>query len=79
MRENGDCQQFEIVGNAVIAAVEKCACLRSALEHQRAARRDAELKLFAVTRAMHDLDSVVVQARIDANLRDLMLHCENVV
>src|SRR5579863_4825224 len=33
MRKNRDCQRFKIVGDAVIAAVEKRASLGCALEH----------------------------------------------
>ena len=70
MRKDGDGELFEIVGDAIVAAVEKSAGLRGALQHQSAARADAERKLLAVARAMHDFERVVVQAGIDFNLRD---------
>src|SRR5438132_9289528 len=53
--ENGNGKLFEIVGEAIVPAIEIGAGLRGALEHQGAARADAECKLFALARAIDDL------------------------
>src|SRR5258706_458437 len=41
VRENGNGKLLEIVGEAILAAIEKGACLRGALEHECAAGTDA--------------------------------------
>src|SRR5216683_754030 len=78
MRENGDGELFEIVREAEAAAVEEGTGLRGALEHERAARADAERKLFTLARAVDDLESVIVQAGVDLDVRDGDLHSENI-
>ena len=42
VRENGDREVLEIIGEAEIATIEEGTSLRSALKHQSAARADAE-------------------------------------
>src|SRR2546429_6206023 len=74
MRENGNGELFEVVGEAIVAAIEVGACLRGALEHERAARADAEGKLLALAREIDDLESVVVQAGIDFDVGNGVLH-----
>ena len=76
--ENGNGKLFEIVGEAIVPAIEIGAGLRGALEHQGAARADAECKLFALARAIDDLESVIVQAGVDLNVGDGVLHGENI-
>src|SRR5712692_6691414 len=78
MRENGNGEPFEIVGEAEPAAIKVGAGLRGALEHERAARADAESKLLAFARAVDDLESVIVEARVDLDVRDGVLHGENI-
>jgi len=41
VRENGNGKLLEIVGEAIVAAIEKGACLRGALEHECAAGTDS--------------------------------------
>src|SRR5713101_474949 len=77
-RENGNGEPFEIVGEAEPAAIKVGAGLRGALEHERAARADAESKLLAFARAVDDLESVIVEARVDLDVRDGVLHGENI-
>ena len=74
MRENGDCQLLEIVGHAVVAAFEKRAGLGGALQHQSAARADAESELIGIARAIHNFESVVVQAGVHFYVGDGFLH-----
>ena len=71
VRKYRDGQRFEIVGHAVVAAIQESARLRRALQHQRAARGHAERELLGVARAMHDFERVVVKAGVDTHLRDL--------
>src|SRR5258708_10427510 len=78
MRKNGNGKLFEVVGEAIITAVEIGAGLRGALEHESAARTDAESKLFAFARAIHDFESVVMQAGVDLDVGDGVLHGENI-
>src|SRR5260370_39080920 len=78
MRENGDGELFEIVREAEAGAVEEGTGLRGAMEHERAARADAERKLFTLARAVDDLESVIVQAGVDLDVRDGDLHSENI-
>ena len=77
MRENGDGQVLEIVGEAEIAAIEEGASLCSALEHQGAARADAENEMIGFAGAIDDFESVIVEARIDFNVRNGFLHRED--
>ena len=70
VRENGDGKLLEIVGEAIVAAIEKGAGLRGALEHQSAARADAESELFGFARAIDDFERVVVQAGVHFDVRD---------
>src|SRR6266705_1307889 len=62
VRENRDGKVLEVVGKAIVAAVEEGAGLRSALERESAAGADAERQLFALARAVEDFESVIVQA-----------------
>src|SRR2546429_169148 len=78
MRENGNGELFEVVGEAIVAAIEVGACLRGALEHERAARADAEGKLLALAREIDDLESVVVQAGIDFDVGNGVLHGQHI-
>src|SRR5439155_9987775 len=77
VRKNGNGKLLEIVGNAIVAAIEKSAGLRGALKHQSSAGADAERQLFALARAVDDLESVVVKAGIYFDMRDGVLHGEN--
>ena len=79
VRENRDRELFEIVGQAEIAAIEESAGLRGALEHQSATRADAERKLLGFSGAGDNFESVIVQAGIDFDLRDGVLHRQNIV
>src|SRR5690242_9409960 len=78
VRENGNGKLLEIIGEAIIAAVEESAGLRGALEHESAAGADAESKLFALARAIHDLKSVIVQASVDLDVGHGILHGKNI-
>src|SRR5712692_2164153 len=78
MRENGNGELFEVVGEAIVAAIEEGAGLRGALEHECAAGADAERKLLTLARAVDDLESVIVQAGVDLDVRDGVLHGENI-
>src|SRR5258705_12606210 len=78
MRKNGDSELLEIVGQAEIAAIEESAGLRGALQHQSATRADAERKLLRFSGAGDNFESVVVQAGIDFDLRNGMLHGQNI-
>ena len=79
MREDRDGKLLEIVGQAEIAAVEKSAGLCGALQHQGAARADAESELIGVPRTIDDVERIVLQARIDFDVRDGLLHGEDFV
>src|SRR5712692_4269930 len=78
MRENRDSEMFEIVGEAILAAVEKSAGLRGALQHQSAARADAESELVGLARAVDNFERVVMKARVDLHVGDGALHREHV-
>src|SRR6266851_3880352 len=78
VRENGNGEMFEVVGEAIVAAVEKGAGLRGALEHECAARADAERKLFTLARAIDDLERVIVQAGVYFDVCNGVLHGENI-
>src|SRR6267142_734837 len=74
MRKDGDGKMLEIVREAKVAAVEKGAGLRSALEHERAARADAEGELLGLARAIDDFQRVVVKTGVDFDVCDGVLH-----
>src|ERR1700674_5091737 len=74
MRENGDGKLFEVVGEAIVAAIEVGAGLRGALEHERSAGADSQSKLLALARAVDDIESVIVQAGVDFDVGDGVLH-----
>jgi len=78
VRENRDGKVLEVVGKAIVAAIEEGAGLRSALEHESAAGADAERQLFALARAVDDFESVIVQAGVHLDVRDGVLHGENI-
>ena len=79
MRENGDGELLEIVGQAEVAAIKESAGLRGSLQHQSATRADAERKLLGSSGAGDNLEGLFVQAGIDFNLSDGLLHGEYVV
>src|SRR5215475_14119729 len=79
MRKNCDRQVLEIVGNAVVTAVKKCAGLCGALQHERSAWTDAERELVRFSRAIDDFERVILQTRIHFDVSDSFLHCENLV
>ena len=74
VREHRHDQALEIVGQAVIAAFEKRARLRGAMQHHGAARADAQAELFGLARALDDFERVVEQAVVHFHLRDGFLH-----
>src|SRR5882762_1501464 len=78
VRENGNGELFEVVGEAIVAAIEVGACLRGALEHERAARADAERELLAFARAIDDLESIIVQAGVDFDVGNGVLHGQHI-
>src|SRR6266403_1595507 len=78
MREDGDGELLEIVWQAEIAAIEESAGLRGALQHQSAAWADAERELLSFSGSGDNFERVVVQAGIDFDLRDGMLHRQNI-
>src|SRR5882724_12145492 len=77
MRENGDGQLFEVVGHAIVAAFEEGASLGGALQHQGAARADAERQLVGVAGAIDNFESVVMQAGVYFYVGDGFLHGED--
>ena len=78
MRENGDGKLFEVVGEAIVAAIEVGTGLRGALEHECAARADTQSELLALARAVDDLKSVVVQAGVHLDVRNGVLHGQHI-
>jgi len=78
MRENGDREVLEIIGEAEIATIEEGTSLRSALKHQSAARADAESEMIGLASAIDDFQGVVVETGIDLNARDRFLHSQDV-
>src|ERR1700687_468459 len=78
VRKNRYRELLEIVRKAEIAAIEKSASLRGALQHQSAARADPEGELLGFARARDDFQRVIVQAGIHFDLRDAVLHGEHV-
>src|ERR1700730_2519916 len=64
VRKNGNGQLLGVVRQAIVAAVEKSTGLRGALEHQCAARADAESELLGLARAIDDVECVVVEAGV---------------
>src|SRR5271170_544121 len=58
MREDGNDELLEIVGQAKIAAFEKGARLRRAMKHHGAARTDAQAQLFCRASAFDDFERV---------------------
>src|SRR5258706_8976852 len=78
VRENGDGELFEVVGEAIVTATEVGAGLRGALEHECAARADTQSELLALARAVDDLESVVVEARVDFDVCNGFLHGQHI-
>src|SRR4030088_1864457 len=78
VRENGNGELFEVVGEAIVAATEVGAGLRGALEHECAARADTQSELLALARAVDDLKSVVVEAGVDFDVRNGVLHGQHI-
>jgi len=78
VRENGDREVLEIIGEAEIATIEEGTSLRGALEHEGATRADAESEMIRFTGAIDDFESVIVEAGIDLNTRDGFLHGKDV-
>src|SRR5213596_582253 len=78
MGENGNGQLLEIVGEAIVAAIQESAGLRGALEHKSAPGTDAERKLLALARAIDDLEGVIVQTGVHLDVGDGVLHSENI-
>src|SRR5216684_1844589 len=78
MGENGDGELFEVVGQAIVAAIEVGAGLRGALEHERAAGAHAEGKLLTLARAVDDLERVIVQAGVHLDVRNGILHGQHI-
>jgi hypothetical protein len=76
MCKNGHSKLFEIVRQAIIAAIEEGPGLCGALQHQSAARAHTESKLFGLARAIDDFEGVVVQAGVHLNVVDRFLHGE---
>ena len=74
VRKNGDGELLEIVGEAIVAAIEEGAGLGGALQHQGAARADAERELVGFAGAVDDLQGVIVQAGIHFYAGDGLLH-----
>src|SRR5205814_7223612 len=74
MGENGNGQLLEIVGEAIVAAIQESAGLRGALEHKSAPGTDAERKLLALARAIDDLEGVIVQTGVHLDVGDGVLH-----
>src|SRR5213593_2218187 len=68
VRENRDGELLEVVREAIVAALKEGAGLRAALEHESAARADAQSELLALARAVDDLQSVIVQAGVDLDV-----------
>src|ERR1700686_1879683 len=77
-RENGNGKLFEVVGEAIVAAIEVGAGLRGALEHERSAGADSQSKLLALARAVDDIESVIVQAGVDFDVGDGVLHGQHI-
>jgi hypothetical protein len=78
MSKNRDGELLEIVGQAKIAIVQKGPGLGSALQHERAARADAERELIGMASAVDDFEGVVDEAGIDFNVGDGFLHGQDV-
>src|SRR5260370_22289499 len=78
MRKNGYGELLEVIREAEVAAIEESAGLCRALQHQGAARAYAERKLIGFAGARNDFERVVVQAGIHFDLRDGVLHGENI-
>src|SRR5882762_2792315 len=78
VRENGNGELFEVVGEAIVAAIEISAGLRGALEHERAARADTQSEVLTLARAVDDLESIVVEAGVDFDVRDGVLHGQHI-
>ena len=78
MRENGNRQMLEIIGETEITAIEEGASLRGSLKHQGAARADTESEMIGFAGAIDDFQCVVVQAGIHFDARDGFLHGQDV-
>src|SRR5882762_9594869 len=78
VRENGNGELFEVVGEAIVAATEVGAGLRGALEHECAARADTQSELLTLARTVDDLKSVVVQAGVHLDVRNGVLHGQHI-
>ena len=58
MSEARDDETFDIVGYAVIAALDECEGLGGAKKGKRAARADAEFKQIGLARKIDDLEQI---------------------
>src|SRR5213078_654331 len=78
VRENRNGELFEVVGEAIVAAIEISAGLCAALKHECATRADTQSQLLTLARAIDDFESVVVQAGVDFDVRDGVLHGQHI-
>src|ERR1700690_35433 len=78
MREDGNDQPFEIVGQAIIASFEERAGLRAAMEHHGAARAYSETQLLGLPRTLHNFERVIEQAVFHFHVRNGFLHRDHV-
>src|SRR5579863_4529188 len=78
MGKDGHDQRLKVYWRTEAATVEKRHGLGSAIEPLRAAGRDSERELFGLACFLDYAESVADQRFIHANLRNRMLHFQNV-
>ena len=78
MREDGNGQMLEIVGQAEVTAFKKRPRLCGALQHQSAPGAYPQCKLVGFAGSVDDFKSVIVKAGVNAHAGHHLLHRENI-
>ena len=78
MAKAGNNEAFNVVGDAIVAALDKGKCLCRSEQCERAARADAQLKRIRVPCRLDDLQQVIEQRLGKSDGVDQFLQFENV-
>src|SRR5690348_12070841 len=78
MCKNGNGEAFEIMWRGKASALDESQSLSGAIKHERSTRRNTERELLGISCLLHNLEHVVDERLVDANLLYLVLHFHNV-
>ena len=74
MRAHRDEHRLDVVGDHVVPAMEQCTSLGGADKRERATRRHTHLKMFMIAGHLHQIQRVIHQNIIEANMNDAFLN-----